>query len=95
MATTSAQRVRAHRTRRRRREVQLTIEVSEIDLREIALRSYADATSTDPKAREVAVALFVSVCVNRDRLKRRPVRAGRARNSVTETALQRRNDVTE
>jgi hypothetical protein len=37
MATTSAQRVRAHRVRRRRREVQLTIEVSEIDLREIAL----------------------------------------------------------
>jgi hypothetical protein len=60
MATTAAQRVRAHRTRRRRREVQLTIEVSEIDLREIALRSYADATSTDRKAREVAVALFVS-----------------------------------
>ena len=37
MATTSAQRVRAHRVRRRRREVQLTIEVSETDLREIAL----------------------------------------------------------
>ena len=28
MATTSAQRVRAHRTRRHRRDVQLTIEVS-------------------------------------------------------------------
>ena len=31
MTTTSAQRMRAHRARRRRREVQLTIEVSEID----------------------------------------------------------------
>ena len=37
MATNSAQRVRAARTRRRRREVQLTLEVSETDLREIAL----------------------------------------------------------
>jgi hypothetical protein len=52
MTTTSAQRVRAHRARRRRREVQLTIEVSEIDLREIALRGYADAASTNRKARK-------------------------------------------
>jgi hypothetical protein len=39
MATTSAERMRDHRSRRRRREVQLTIEVSEADLREIALRA--------------------------------------------------------
>jgi hypothetical protein len=43
------QQMRAHRARRRRREVQLTIEVSEIDLREIALAGYADAASTDPE----------------------------------------------
>ena len=48
MATTPAQRVRAHRARRRRRDVQLTIDVSEIDLREIALRGYAGAASSDP-----------------------------------------------
>jgi hypothetical protein len=60
MATTSAQRVRAHRVRRRRREVQLTIEVSETDLREIALAGYADAASSNRKRQEDAVALFVS-----------------------------------
>ena len=60
MATTSAQRVRAHRVRRRRREVQLTIEVSETDLREIALAGYADAASSNRKHQEDAVALFVS-----------------------------------
>jgi hypothetical protein len=60
MTTTPAQRIRAHRARRRRREVQLTIEVSETDLREIALAGYSDAASTDRKRREDAVALFVS-----------------------------------
>jgi hypothetical protein len=60
VATTSAERMRPHRARRRRREVQLTIEVSETDLREIALAGYSDAASTDRKRREDAVALFVS-----------------------------------
>ena len=60
MATTSAQRTRAHRARWRRREIQLTIDVSETDLREIALAGYSDAASTDRKRREDAVALFVS-----------------------------------
>jgi hypothetical protein len=60
MATTSAERMRPHRARHRRREVQLTIEVSENDLREIALRGYADAASTNRTAREAAVAVFVS-----------------------------------
>ena len=45
MTTTPAQRVRAHRTRRRRREVQLTIELTEGDLLEIAREGYADAAS--------------------------------------------------
>jgi hypothetical protein len=35
-------------------------EFSEIDLREIALRGYADAASTDRKAEAEAVAIFVS-----------------------------------
>ena len=60
MQLTSAQRVRAHRARRRRCEVQLTIEVSEADLRDIALAGYADAASTDRKAQAQAVATFVS-----------------------------------
>ena len=60
MTTTPAQRMRALRARCRRREVQLTIEVSETDLREIALAGYADAASTDRRARAQAVAIFVS-----------------------------------
>ena len=60
MTTTPAERTRAHRARCRRREVQLTIEVSEIDLREIARAGYADAASTDRKAQAQAVAIFVS-----------------------------------
>ena len=63
MATTSAQRVRAHRVRRRRREVQLTIEVSETDLREIALAGYADAASSNRKRQEDAVALSLATSV--------------------------------
>jgi hypothetical protein len=46
MATTSAQRVRAHRASRRRREVQLTIEVSEGDLLEIARAGYGGRPRT-------------------------------------------------
>jgi hypothetical protein len=57
---TSVQWMRAHRARRRRREVQLTIEVTETDMREIALAGYADAASTDRKAQAQAVAIFVS-----------------------------------
>jgi hypothetical protein len=60
MRTTSAQRVRAHRARCRRREILLTIEVSEADLRDIALAGYAGAASTDRNARAQAVAMFVS-----------------------------------
>ena len=52
MATTSAQRTRAHRVRRRRREVQLTITITRTDLRSIALAGYADAASTDRKRQE-------------------------------------------
>jgi hypothetical protein len=60
MATTSAQRTRAHRVRRRRREVQLTITITRTDLRSIAPAGYADAASTDRRRQEDAVALFVS-----------------------------------
>jgi hypothetical protein len=60
MTTTPAKRMRAHRARRRRREVQLMIEVREADLREIALAGYADAASMDRKAQAQAVAIFVS-----------------------------------
>jgi hypothetical protein len=59
MATTLAERMREHRSRRPRREVQSTIEVSEADLREIAPRGYADVASTDRKAKARAVAIFV------------------------------------
>jgi hypothetical protein len=49
MTTTPAQRMRAARARRRRREVQLTIEVSETDLREIALAGYSDRACQTPR----------------------------------------------
>ena len=48
MTTTPAQRMRAARARRRR-EVQLTIEVSETDLREIALAGYSDRACQTPR----------------------------------------------
>jgi hypothetical protein len=60
MTMTPAQRMRVHRARRRRREVQLAIEVSETDLRDIALAGYAGAAWTDRNARAQAVAMFVS-----------------------------------
>jgi predicted NUDIX family phosphoesterase len=50
MATTSAERMREHRTRRHRRDIQLKIDVSETELREIALRGYAGAASANRKA---------------------------------------------
>ena len=49
MATTSAERMREHRTRRHRRDIQLKIDVSETELREIALRGYAGAASANPE----------------------------------------------
>jgi hypothetical protein len=59
----------------------LTIEVSELDLREIALFGYADAASTDRKAQ--AVAIFVSdQCLQaRDRSDRRLRRNKRLRRN--------------
>ena len=59
MATTSAQRVRAHRVSRRRREIQLTVTITKTGLRSIALAGYADAASTNRKRQEDTVALFV------------------------------------
>lgn len=46
MPATSAERVRAHRARRRRREVLLPIPVSDYELRKIALRGYEGAALT-------------------------------------------------
>ena len=47
MAMTAAERVRAVRERRRRREIQLTVVLHEDDLREIARHGYDGAASTD------------------------------------------------
>jgi hypothetical protein len=60
MAMTTAERVRAVRERRRRREIQLTVVLHEDDLGEIARRGYEGAASTDPKLRAEAVSLFIS-----------------------------------
>ena len=48
------------RARRRRREILLPIPVSADELREIALRGYEGAVSTDPKAQVAAVVMFLS-----------------------------------
>jgi hypothetical protein len=56
----ATERVKAYRRRRKRREVRLTIDVSKIDLRAIALRGYADAASSDHKLQAEAVSVFVS-----------------------------------
>jgi hypothetical protein len=60
MAMTAAERVRAVRERRRRREIQLTVVLHEDDLGEIARRGYEGAASTNSKLRAEAVSLFVS-----------------------------------
>ena len=57
MATTGAERMRAHRARRRRRVRKLTIEVSEDNLRAIAKRDYEGAASTDHDQQAQAVGL--------------------------------------
>ena len=60
MAMTAKERVRAVRERRRRRMLVLSVEVHEDDLREIALRGYEDAATTDRRRQAEAVSLFIS-----------------------------------
>ena len=60
MRTTSADRVRVHRARRRRGTLRRTIEIHRDDLVEIAKRGYAGAASTDQKRQEEAVTLFLT-----------------------------------
>ena len=58
--TTSAQRMRALRERRRRGLRKLRIEVSEDDLRAIAKRGYEGAVTTDLDQQAQAVGLFLN-----------------------------------
>ena len=60
MRTTSAERVRVHRARRRRGKLRLTIDLHEDDLRQIALRGYEGAASSDRKAQAEAITAYVS-----------------------------------
>jgi hypothetical protein len=72
MATTGAERMRAHRARRRRRVRKLTIEVSEDNLRAIAERDYEGAASTDHDQQAQAVGLFLrDALLQTDRVNRR------------------------
>jgi hypothetical protein len=64
MAMTGADRMRAHRARRRRRVRKLTIGVSEDDLRAVAERDYEGAVSTDHDQEAQAVALFLNDALN-------------------------------
>ena len=68
MATTAAERMRAHRARRRRRVRRLTIEVSEDDLKALAEHGYEGAANSDHDCRSQAVSLFISdtvACLDR------------------------------
>ena len=60
MRTTSAERMRALRARRRRTKLRLMIDLHEDDLREIALRGYEGAASTDRELQTEAVTLFLT-----------------------------------
>jgi hypothetical protein len=66
MAMTGAERMQAHRARRRRRVRKLTIEVSEDDLQ--AEHGYEGAASSDQDCRSKAVSRFISdpvACLDR------------------------------
>ena len=60
MSMTGAERARALRERQRRRLRKLSVELHEDDLREIALRGYEGAASTDRTLQAEAVTLFLT-----------------------------------
>jgi hypothetical protein len=60
MAMTATERSRVLRERRAGGKVVLTVVVDEQELAEIARVGYAEAASTDRKAREAAVRLFLA-----------------------------------
>ena len=60
MAMTATERSRVLRERRACGKVVLTVVVGEDELLEIARAGYDDAASTDRKAREAAVGLFLA-----------------------------------
>ena len=59
MAMTVTERSRVLRERRARGKVVLTVVLGEDELAEIAKAGYAEAASTDRKARETAVSVFL------------------------------------
>jgi hypothetical protein len=60
MAMTATERSRVLRERRAAGKVVLSVVLCEDELAEIARAGYADAASTDRKAREAAVGLFLA-----------------------------------
>ena len=60
MAMTATERSRVLRDRRAHGKIPLSVVVGEDELAEIARVGYADAASTDRKAQEAAVNLFLS-----------------------------------
>jgi len=60
MRTTSAKRMRALRARRRRGKLRLEVDLHEDDLREIALRGYDGAASSDRELQAEAVTLYLT-----------------------------------
>jgi hypothetical protein len=60
MGTTSAERMRVLRARRRRGKLCLQVDLHEDDLREIALRGYEGAASPDRTLQAEAVTMFLT-----------------------------------
>jgi hypothetical protein len=63
MAMTATERSRVRRERRAHGKVVLSVVVSEDELTAIARAGYAEAASTDRKAREAAVSVFLGDAV--------------------------------
>jgi hypothetical protein len=63
MAMTATERSRVLRERRASGKIVLTVVVSEDELAAIARAGYAEAASTDRKARKAAVSVFLSDAV--------------------------------
>jgi hypothetical protein len=60
MGATSAERMRTLRARRRRGKLRLTIDLHQDDLREIAVRGYEGAASSDRTLQAEAVTMFLT-----------------------------------
>jgi hypothetical protein len=64
MANSSTERVARYRARQKKGRRVISVEVDDVDLREIAIAGYPEAVSTDRVAQGKSVSLFLSDAVN-------------------------------